>query len=69
MTSSKNLGLTALIEKYELRVSLPVVHLLLASRVRRTEIKENQIIESYPKSYKANTTYEQIKFALRYEPF
>lgn len=68
MKSSKDIGLVALIEKFELNVPLPMVRSKITTGVRRTEVKEDEIIETYLSSYDVETDYGQIKFALRYEP-
>lgn len=61
-------GLAALIEKYKLNTPLPATRSAIVVGTRKTEIKEGEVAEFYPKSYAPSNTYEHIKFALRYEP-
>lgn len=61
-------GAIFLIEKFDLQIPEPAVRSKIVAGARRTEIKDGAIFQFYPKSYLVEGDYEQIKFALRYEP-
>lgn len=65
---TRKVGLAAVIEELQLRVPLPVVRSTVASGARKTRIDGNAVYEQYPKTYAATSLFENLKFAMRYEP-
>lgn len=57
-----------MIDELDLQIPEPVVRSKIVAGARRTEIKDGAVFQFYPKSYLVKGVYEQIKFALRYEP-
>ncbi|MDQ6786662.1 MAG: Fic family protein [Acidobacteriota bacterium] len=62
------IGLMAVIEELNLRVPLPSVRSKASAGVRKTLIENGIIFEQYPKTYWVIGLYENLKFAMRYEP-
>ncbi len=67
-TLPQTIGLVAVIEELKLRTPLPAVRSSVVAGARRTRIENEAIFEQYPKSYATNNLYENLKFAMRYEP-
>lgn len=61
-------GVSFLIEEFNLQIPEPAVRSKIVAGARKTEIKDGVVFQFYPKSYLVKGYYEQIKFALRYEP-
>ena len=61
-------GLTAVIEELGLNVPLPAVRSTIVAGARRTRVEPDAIYEQYTKNYAVAGLYENLKFALRYEP-
>lgn len=61
-------GLTAIIEELNLKIPLPAVRSKIKSGGRKTVIDGNIVFENYPKTYGVSGIYENLKFAMRYEP-
>lgn len=47
---------------------MPAVRSSVVAGARRTRIENDAIFEQYPKTYATNSLYENLKFAMRYEP-
>lgn len=62
------IGLVAVIEELKLRTPVPAVRSSVVAGARRTRIENDAIFEHYPKTYATNNLYENLKFAMRYEP-
>ncbi len=62
------IGLMAVIEELNLRVPLPAVRSKASAGARKTLIENGIIFEQYPKTYGVTGLYENLKFAMRYEP-
>ena len=62
------IGLVAVIEELNLRVPLPSVRSKASAGARKTLIENGIIFEQYPKTYGVSGLYENLKFAMRYEP-
>ncbi len=62
------IGLIAVIEELKLTTPLPTVHSSVVAGARKTRIENEAIFEQYPKTYATNNLYENLKFAMRYEP-
>lgn len=62
------LGLMALIEVLDLKVSLPGVRSYLVRGARATKREAEFILEQYPPSYAPAGLIGHLRFALRYEP-
>ncbi len=62
------IGLMAVIEELNLRVPLPAVQSKASAGARKTLIENGIIFEQYPKTYGVDGLYENLKFAMRYEP-
>ncbi len=62
------IGLIAVIQELDLQVPLPPVRSKVLAGVRKTVIEDGIIYEQYPKTYGVNGLYENLKFAMRYEP-
>ncbi len=63
-----NIGLLAVIEELKLSVSPPATHSSIIAGARRTRVENSIIYEQYPKNYSVEGLFENLKFALRYEP-
>lgn len=63
-----SVGLSAVIEELELQIPLPSVRSKISSGARKTRIEGSSIFEQYPKTYGVSGLYENLKFAMRYEP-
>ena len=61
-------GLMAVIGELNLKVPLPAVRSKISAGARKTKIEEGVIYEQYPKTYLVKGLYENLKFAMRYEP-
>lgn len=66
--SPRKIGLTAVIEELRLQVPMPAVRSTVAAGARKTRIDGNAVYEQYPKTYAAKGLFENLKFAMRYEP-
>ncbi|MBK6588067.1 MAG: hypothetical protein IPG22_07215 [Acidobacteria bacterium] len=64
----RHIGLVAVIEELKLRTPVPAVHSSVVAGARRTRIENEAIFEQYPKTYATNNLYENLKFAMRYDP-
>jgi hypothetical protein len=64
----RSIGLVAVIEELKLKTPLPAVRSSVVAGARRTRIENEATFEQYPKTYAANNLYENLKFAMRYEP-
>lgn len=62
------LGLAAVIEELGLQVPTPTVRSSVVAGARKTRVESSGIYEHYPKNYAAGGLYENLKFAMRYEP-
>lgn len=62
------IGLIAVIEKLRLQTPLPAVRSSVISGARRTRVDHDVVYEGYPKNYATGGLYEDLKFAMRYEP-
>src|SRR5688572_6917679 len=62
------IGLMAVIEELDLRVPLPAVRSKASAGARKTLIENGIIFGQYPKTYGVIGLYENLKFAMRYEP-
>ena len=62
------IGFAAVIGALELQVASPAVHSSITAGARKTRIDRTLVYESYPKNYAVTGLYENLKFALRYEP-
>ncbi len=62
------IGLMAIIEKLKLQVPFPAVRSKISSGTRKTHFEGGIIYEQYPKTYGVTGLYENLKFAVRYEP-
>ena len=62
------IGLVAVIEELKLRTPVPAVRSSVVAGARRTRFENEAIFEQYPKTYATNNLYENLKFAMRYEP-
>ena len=62
------IGLMAIIEELNLQVPLPSVRSKISTGARKTLIESGIIFEQYPKTYGVSGLYENLKFAMRYEP-
>ncbi len=58
----RKIGLAAVIEELQLRVSLPAVRSTVAAGARKTRIEGNAVYEQYPKTYAAQWLYLPEKF-------
>ncbi len=65
---TRKIGLTWVIEELELRVPSPAVRSTVAAGARKTRVEGNAVYEQYPKTYAAEGLFENLKFAMRYEP-
>lgn len=65
---SYQIGLTAVIEELNLQTPLPAVRSKISSGTRKTHVEDGIIYEQYPKTYGVEGLYENLKFAMRYEP-
>ncbi|MEP6923773.1 MAG: Fic family protein [Pyrinomonadaceae bacterium] len=72
MTKTKSLprpiGLAAVIEELQLQIPLPAVRSTVVAGARKTRVESNAVYEQYPKTYAATGLFENLKFAMRYEP-
>jgi Fic family protein len=62
------IGLMAVIEELNLQVPLPSVRSKISLGTRKTRIEAGKIYENYRKNYAVEGLYENLKFAMRYEP-
>lgn len=65
---SYSIGLMAVIERLNLQTPLPATRSKISSGARKTRIENGIIYERYPKTYGVEGLYENLKFAMRYEP-
>ncbi|MDX2179132.1 MAG: Fic family protein [Bryobacteraceae bacterium] len=63
----QSLGLVRLIDDFGLDIAPPAVRSALGS-TRRTDLRPDYVLETYPLKYACETTQEHLRFALRYEP-
>lgn len=62
-------GLSAIVEELDLRIPHPAVRSSVSTGARKTRAEaDGAIYEQYPKNYVTDGLYENLKFALRYEP-
>ncbi len=64
----RSIGLVAVIEELELQVPIPAVRSSVGSGTRRTRVEQEAVYEQYPRSYATDGLFEDLKFAMRYEP-
>ncbi len=64
----RSIGLSAVIEELKLQVPLPAVRSTVAAGARKTRIEGNAVYEQYPKTYATAELFDNLKFAVRYEP-
>jgi len=62
------IGLMAVIEELTLQAPLPAVRSKASTGARKTQIENGIVFEQYPKTYRVISLYENLKFAMRYEP-
>lgn len=62
------IGLVGVIEELNLRTPLPAVRSSVIAGARRTHVDHDVVYERYPKNYSTDGLYENLKFAMRYEP-
>src|SRR5262245_44460127 len=62
------IGLVGVIEELNLQTPLPAVRSSVIARARRTHVDHDVVYERYPRNYATNSLYENLKFAMRYEP-
>jgi len=62
------IGLTAVIQELELPVPQPAIRSAITAGARKTRIENTLVYEQYPKNYAVTGLFENLKFALRYEP-
>lgn len=58
----------AVVEELELSVPPSAIRSSIIAGARRTRIENNVVLEQYPKNYSVDGLFENLKFALRYEP-
>ena len=63
-----HIGLQEIIEDLKLSVSPPATRSSIIAGARRTRVENNIVYEQYPKNYSVEGLFENLKFALRYEP-
>ena len=63
-----HIGLLAVIEELKLSISPPATRSSIIAGARRTRVENNIVYEHYPKNYSVEGLFENLKFALRYEP-
>jgi hypothetical protein len=56
------------VEEFDLQIPESAICSRIVAGARKTEIKGGVFFQFYPKSHLVKENYEQIKFALRYEP-
>ena len=61
-------GLMSVIEELNLKVPLPFIRSKVSTKARKTLIESGVTFEQYPKTYGVTGLYENLKFAMRYEP-
>lgn len=64
----RKIGLMAVIEELQLQIPIPAVRSTVAAGARKTRIDGYVVYEQYPKTYAATGLFENLKFAMRYEP-
>jgi len=64
----RSIGLAAVIENLELQVPMPSVRSSVGSGPRRSRVEQEAVYEQYPRSYVTDGLFENLKFAMRYEP-
>lgn len=62
------IGLVGVIEELDLKTPLPAVRSSVIAGARRTHVDHDVVNERYPRNYATNGLYENLKFAMRYEP-
>jgi hypothetical protein len=62
------IGLVAVVEELKLQVPLPAVRSFVVAGARKTRVENEAIYELYPRTYGTKSLYENLKFAMRYEP-
>lgn len=62
------IGFAAVIEELNLDVPSPAVRSSIVAGARKTRVETDTIYEQYPKNYWTDGLYENLKFAMRYEP-
>lgn len=62
------IGLAAVIEELSLQTPPPAVRSSVTAGARKTRIENDAVYEYYPKNYGADNLFENLKFAMRYEP-
>lgn len=61
-------GLAVVIEELKLKVPLPAIRSSIVAGARRTRVERDVVYEQYTKNYTVAGLYENLKFAMRYEP-
>ena len=51
-----------------LQTPLPAIRSRISAGARKTRIEDGIVYEQYPKSYGVDGLYENLKFAMRYDP-
>lgn len=64
----RSIGLVAVMEELELQLPKPAVRSSVGSGPRRTRVEQDAVYEQYPRSYAPDGLFENLKFAMRYEP-
>lgn len=64
----RKIGLAAVIEDLDLQVPPLAVRSTVATGARKIRVEGNAVYEQYPKTYAAHGLFENLKFAMRYEP-
>ncbi len=62
------MGLVAVIQELGLKIPMPAVRSSVSSGARRTRVESEIVYEHYPRSYGTDSLFENLKFAMRYEP-
>lgn len=60
--------MVGVIEELKLQTPLPAVRSSVIAGARRTHVDHDVVYERYPKNYATSNLYEDLKFAMRYEP-
>lgn len=55
-------------EELELQVPMPAVRSSVGPGQRKTRVEQEAVYEQYPRSYATDGLFENLKFAMRYEP-
>lgn len=62
------IGFAAVIKELGLQIPPPAVRSSVTVGARKTRVENDAVYEHYPKNYAISGLYENLKFAMRYEP-